>query len=105
MSVRLNEQKPFLSLLLTTEKRQKQALLKSITNAQTDLLGEIFFNLVSTLPLTKSEESVLKRKPFIARIASLKSSPSRRKKILTRHHRQVINILDRFAAKLLGLIQ
>ena len=101
MSSRMADQLHFFSLLLGTDKRQRTALFQSLTNLQTDAIGEIFFNLLKVLPLTKEEEKLLKRKTFLRKIASVKTSPTRRKSIIKNHTKHITNLLLAFGEKIL----
>ena len=101
MSARIADQLHFLSLLLDTDKKQRAAIFQTLTKSQTDALGEIFHNLIRVLPLAKEEQKLLKRKPFLRLVATTKTSPSRRKSILKKHYKQVIDLLLSFGDKIL----
>ena len=105
MTSRLAQLGHFLKLLLTTDKRQKAALISTLTHEQTDLLGEIFHNLTKVLPLNSQQEKKLRRKPFLRLLANTKTSPGRRKALIKRHSKQIADILSFFGEQLLEVVR
>ena len=101
MSSRIADQLHFLSLLLNTDKKQRAALFQSLTNQQTDALGEIFHNLIKVVPLTKDEQKLLRRKPFLRLVGTTKTATSRRKSLVKKHSRQIADLLLSFGDKIL----
>ena len=104
MSNRIDRNKDFISLLLSTDTKQKKALLAPITDVQVNALTEIFYNLDVVLPLSRAEEKVLKNKPFIHKLTNIPSSETRRRAIVKRHYHVLLKILTAFADKLLTIL-
>lgn len=90
--IRLNSD--FLNLLLHTDTRQQRALLKTITDWQTDALSEIFYNLAHVTPLNNEEKKRLKKHlRVIKSIANIDRHRQQRKLGIKRKREQVIKIL------------
>ena len=105
MSARLVELGHFVQLLLTTDKKQRSALFSTLTNQQTDLLAEIFHNLIKVLPLNAPERKRLQRKPYLRTLANTKTSASRRKSVIKKNAKQIGELLLSFGDKLLEVIR
>ena len=95
------EMNHFLHLLLGTDKRQRAALIGSLTNGQVDLLAEIFHNLIKVLPLDKAERKRLQRKNYLRTLATTKTAVTRRKAHIKQHSKQISDLLLGFGDKLL----
>ena len=95
------EMSHFLHLLIGTDKRQRAALMSSLTSAQVDLLGEIFHNLIKVLPLNKAERKKVQRKSYLRSLASTKTAVSRRKSQIKKHSKQISDLILGFGDKLL----
>jgi hypothetical protein len=72
MSVRMNKNKHFLYLLWDTNKAQALALLSTLSQHQTDLLSEIFFN-IKNLPIKNKSTvaAIIKKRSYILTLKQL----------------------------------
>lgn len=106
MSGLLHANNAFISLLLdTADKRQQKALLQTITHKQLNALGEIFYNLLNIVPMSKEDEKLIKKSRHLSQKLSLisKSFNSRRKLVLS-NKAKILKVLLHFKANLLKLL-
>lgn len=108
MSRLVQNNTPFLKLLLTTEdKQQQRALLQSATVDQINALGEIIYNLINIVPLDKKGERLVNRKSHrrLLRNLSLINKPYKSRRNLLRSNKSALHkILLHFKDKLLHVI-
>jgi len=104
-SERIIRNKPFLSLLLTTNAKQQLSLLKSITPDQLDSVGEVLHNIFHVVPLTREEgKFIKKRRKTIEKLIILSRSVKFRKTLLIKYKTQLLKTLLHFKAKLLSVL-
>ena len=88
MTEALKQERHFLGhLIQNASVKGKKSLFKTLTKRQTNVLTEIFVNILEdTFNLTAEEkEKLSKSKKFIRQIANLKKSVKKRKYLLTTH--------------------
>lgn len=85
MSKTLKENKEFLFLLLTTEKRQANQLLKFITLSQLNVLSEISLNLLQLKLNSKIDKIIKKRKKLLKLLSSTKVKQNKKLKLVVKH--------------------
>lgn len=103
MSSRIKNNVDFFRLLLQTQLPQQKALLQSLTPEQVDLLTEIVWNLLNSVPLPDKEKKGLQRKKYLKDISLLKRSHKYRKRRLNANKKQIIKILNTYMQPLLAL--
>lgn len=101
MSVRLAQQIHFLHLLFTANDKQRRALLTTMSDGQVNVISEIIFNLLEKLPLDKNSQKLLKRKPYLKKLATIKTSSTRRRSLLKKYSKQISQILMHFGENIL----
>ena len=94
MSEKLNRNKHFLKLLITTNQTQAKALLSTVTKDQLECLVEIGYNLVD-----RPEFQTLHHRPrrLIQYLGNLSISLKRKKHILIQHRGILIKTLKQFS--------
>ena len=104
MSDLMRENSAYLHLLLSEEKKQRIALLKSISKQQTEVLTEIFHNLIQ-LPLVGEDLKVVRRKiKLIKLLGKVGKNYTTKARLINKHKRQVLSILLRFKEQLKSLL-
>lgn len=102
MSLRLAEQIHFLYTLLLADKKQGKAIFLTLSDAQVDVISEIVFNLLNKIPLDKkSDQKVLQRREYLKRLATIKTSVARRRNLLKKYWKQILQILVHFSDNIL----
>ena len=95
MSEKLKEEAVFFNFLLTTNEKQQQLLLKTITKTQMSALIEIIYNaLHGNLIISESDIKRVKRyKNDIRRLVAKGLSFKRRKELLIKYFKQVLILI------------
>lgn len=101
----LNSQSDFLSLLLKTGKQQRRAILDTLSDSQLNLLGEIFYNLINTFPISQSEKNSLSKKRFVKVLTDFKKRPKLRHTVAKKNKKQIEDILLKYKDNLLSLVE
>lgn len=91
----IKNEKYFILLLLTTNRKQQKALLQSITKAQMQVLVQIVYNIIHGFrSIPEIDKKKLKRiKSVIRKFVSKRLSTSKRTALLLKHLNQFILIL------------
>ena len=105
MSKRLLKEKPFLELLLTTDKSQAKALMETITLNQVEVIVEILTNLQRLNVPQKTRALLQKRKRVLTSLTNTRTKLSTKLRIIRRHFRQVIDTLHSVKRRLLELLK
>lgn len=102
----MQSNKSFLHLLLSnTDKKQQNGLMQTITLEQINALGEIFYNLLNIVPLTKKEEHLIKkRKKLLQKLSLISKSYNSRRKLLVSNKSSLLKTLLYFKDKLLHVL-
>ena len=104
MSDRIRDNSSFLRLLLTTHSSQQKALLDTLSDEQVDLLSEVIYNILYTVPIPNNTRKKLQRKKYLKDIARIKRSRAFRRRHVRGKKRDIIKLLDTFAKELVTLI-
>lgn len=99
---RITSHLPFLHLLLTTHPHQKQALLKTATKLQLQILCEILLNIIKgNLKISKTEEKFLnKKKKIISKLLNKSGKPHFKQRLFSKNLKVVDLIVHSFLNKL-----
>lgn len=94
MNPLIKNEKYFILLLLTTNRKQQKALLQSITKAQMQVLVQIVYNIIHGFrSIPEIDKKKLKRiKSVIRKFVSKRLSTSKRTALLLKHLNQFILI-------------
>ena len=105
MSKRLQKEKHFLELLLTTDKHQVKALMESLTASQVEVLVEIFINLLHINTPKKTKDLLRRRQRLIKKLTSRQLTIATKYRTIRQHMRQVYDTLLSVKGKLLQLLR
>ena len=100
MSNRIRDNTPFLRLLLSTHFSQQKALLDSASDEQLDLLTELLYNILYTVPIPLVTRKKLQRKKYLKDLARIKRSRAFRRKQVRARKRDIIKLLIGYAKEL-----
>ena len=104
MSKLLEENSPFLQLLLTTTPAQSLNLLNNITPSQALCISEICLNLL-TLPLSQKETKIVKKnKELLKKLSKKKAAFISKSKFISKKRKDIYKLLILFKDPLLQLI-
>ena len=101
MSLKLAQQIHFLYLLFSADTKQRKALLSTLSDDQVNVISEIVFNLLEKVPLNQSDTKLFKRKPYLQKLATIKTSVNRRRNLLKKYSKQISQILAHFSENIL----
>ena len=104
MSDRIRNNSAFYQLLLSSTYSQQKALLDTITPLQLDLISELIYNILYTVPIPDKDRKTLKRKKFLKEISDIKKSIRYRTSRVKKNKRQLLKVLDSYADNLLALL-
>ena len=104
MSQRLHQNQPFLELLLSTHDIQKRALLDTLSPQQVNLISELIYNILYTVPIQNQERKTLQRRKYFKEIAKIKRSIQHRKKLIKKHKKELFKVLARYRANIVSLL-
>ena len=105
MSKRLTRQKAFIDLVLNSETNQANALIETITDDQALTLIEILLNLHRLKVSRQTSQLLIKRKRLFRQLMSSKVKSQRKKYLIKKHRRQILDTLKSVKSKLLGLLK
>lgn len=103
MSELIRENSSYLNLLLSEEKKQREALLKTISKKQVEVLTEIFHNLIQLPLVGKDLKLVRKRVKFINFLGKVSKNSTAKARYINKNKTQVLNILLHFKEQLKSL--
>jgi len=104
MSDLMTENSAYLRLLLSEDKKQRLALLKTISKKQTEVLTEIFHNLLQ-LPLVGEDLKVIRRKVKLVKLlGKVVKNYKTKARLINKHKTQVLYLLLRFKEQLKSLL-
>ena len=90
MSQLLNDNKPFLLMILDTSKDQASAIIDTITPNQVRVISEIVSNLLE-LPVSKETKSRLTSKQnLFMKLASKRASINAKRKLITKNYKHIL---------------
>ena len=105
MTQSLDTHAHFLSLLLQAQKNQRKALLETLSHAQLDFIGDLFYNLVNNFPINTQEKRSLSKKKFVRILTDLKKSYRLRLNTVKKNKKQIEQILLKYKDNLLTLVK
>ena len=105
MSKKLQREKHFLELLLTTDRTQARALMETVTQSQVEALVEIFTNLMRIKVPQRTEELLKKRQRLIKKLVNKRTNFREKYTAIRSHMRQVYDTLLSAKSKLLELLR
>ena len=106
MSQLLADNSPFLKLLISSQDRKQQdALLKTLTENQNKALTEIFHNFIQ-LPLTEYESKIIKRNIKLVKVLANPNKSYRvKRRIIFKNKKVILHILSSFENQLKTLLE
>ncbi len=95
MSALLFRNWDFINFLLNTELKQQKFLLRNLTDSQTDLISEIFFNLAHVVHLNPDQQKFVKRRLVaIKHLSQINKSRGTRRSIIKKYCIPAISMLN-----------
>lgn len=106
MSQLLTDNNAFLKLLISSQdKKQQEALLKTVTESQNKSLTEIFHNFIQ-LPLNEYESKIIKRNIKLVKILANPNKSYRvKRRLLFKNKKVIFHILASFQNQLETLLE
>ena len=104
MSERIRNNGAFYQLLLTSTYAQQKALLDTLTPPQLDLISELVYNLLNTVPIADSEKKKLRRKKYFKELSDIKRSFRYRFSRVKKNKKHLLKVLETYADRLLTLL-
>ena len=103
MSALLFRNWDFINFFFSTELKQQKLLLRNLTDSQTDLISEIFFNLAHVVHLNPEQQKFIKRKLVaIKQLSQINKSRSNRREVIKKYCTPAINILNEVKLNILN---
>ena len=104
MSTRVDRNRTFLQLLLTTHLSQQKALLDTASPQQIDLISELLYNILYVVPLSEKERKSLQRKRFLKDVSKIKRSANFRRKKVRARKAELLKLLHQYSKNILSLL-
>lgn len=101
----INGNEDFLSLFLKTTPEQKKALLSSVTEFQTWMINEIFYNLLNIDHKTKDRQFLKNKIGLVKKLSDSKRTIKYRQSLVKKHKLAIVKILDHFKFQLTRLLE